>query len=329
MLKVLECIDAGSEYCPCHLAEVGECIMCSQLQGMTFCDCRNWKGVCIYHEFVSNRQRKKESRKSMLCELITRDEVSDDLVILKIKVSKSMARELNTPGAYVFLRSREDPSYYETPMSIMIVDEEECTLTTALQIRGVKTKVLKDLKEEIEVRGPYWNGLMGLKYIKTLKNSKALLVARGIGQASALPTARKLVRAGNAVKVILDKGRSGINFAEPYFRELGCDIVEKQVLDSESLEIPNESIKFIRNAIIEDDIKLVFSGGSEKLHEGISKILKPWQEEVFFVSSNDGKFCCGEGICGSCQTRLADGSRIKTCKTQFTSMKLFEGRKEV
>lgn len=324
MPKILDCIDAGSEYCPCHLAEVGECIMCSQLQGKTFCDCRNWKGVCIYHEYVSNRKQQKESRKSMLCQILHREEVSEDLVILKIRINRSMARELNTPGAYVFLRNKENPSYYEAPMSVMAVDEAEGTITTALQIRGIKTKTLKNVQTQIEVRGPYWNGLMGLKHIKTLRNSKALLVARGIGQASALPVARKLLLAGNKVNVVLDKGRSGVNFAEPYFKELGCDVVTKEVLDSKILQIPSETLEYIRNTIIEEDVKLVFSGGSEKLHEGLGKLLNTWQEKVAFVSSNDGKFCCGEGVCGSCHTRLDDGSRIKTCKTQFNPLRLYE-----
>lgn len=44
--EVIDCIDAGTEFCPCHLAEEGECILCSQLHGKCFCDCVNWKGVC-------------------------------------------------------------------------------------------------------------------------------------------------------------------------------------------------------------------------------------------------------------------------------------------
>lgn len=42
--EVIDCIDAGTEFCPCHLAEEGECILCSQLHGKCFCDCVNWKG---------------------------------------------------------------------------------------------------------------------------------------------------------------------------------------------------------------------------------------------------------------------------------------------
>jgi NAD(P)H-flavin reductase len=326
MLDILDCIDAGSEYCPCHLAETGECIMCSQLQGRTFCDCRNWKGVCIYQEFVSNRYKKKEQRKSRICSILQRDEIREGLIILKIQTEKDMARELNVPGAYVFLRSSESPEYYDTPMSVMMVDETEGTITTAVQTRGVKTKVLKNINEKIEVRGPYWNGIMGLKYIKQLRNSSVLLVVRGIGQASALPVARKLIVSGNKVEVILDKGRSESSFTEAYFNDLGCGIVHKSLCESKGFKIPSETLEYIKMRIEEKKIKLVYSGGSEKLHEGIAEFLFSLQEKPYFSCSNDAKFCCGEGICGSCHIRLQDGSRIKTCKTQVNPFLLYEGR---
>ena len=65
--ETIDCIDAGTEFCPCHLAESGECILCSQLQGGHFCDCLNWKGVCIYQEFHDNGNKAKEQRKTYTC----------------------------------------------------------------------------------------------------------------------------------------------------------------------------------------------------------------------------------------------------------------------
>ena len=140
MYQVLDCIDAGSEYCPCFLAESGECLTCSQLQGKTFCDCKNWKGVCIYQEYVWNRFRMKERRENTTCELVGKTVVAKNITILKIKVNKTMARELNQPGAYVFLRRNDEPGYFDTPMSVMTVDEGS-TVDIAVQIR-VKTKAL-------------------------------------------------------------------------------------------------------------------------------------------------------------------------------------------
>lgn len=326
MQKILDCVDAGSAYCPCHLAETGECIMCSQLQGRTFCDCANWKGVCIYYDFVSNRSQMRAQRKSRSCRIIKRDEVSEGLVLFSIETGRELAKELNEPGTYVFMRDEDSPAYYDTPMSVMTSDETAGTIIAAVQVRGVKTKALGSLREKVEIRGPYWNGLLGLKYIKGLRGSSALIIARGVGQAAVVTAAAKLVAGGNKVKVILDTGRNSRNFTEKYFQELGCEVALQTLLSGRALEMPAETSAYIQNCIREDQVKLVISGGSEKLHQKIAGLLLALEDKPFFACSNDAKFCCGEGICGSCHTRVEDGSRIKVCKTQLNPFSLYERR---
>lgn len=323
MYQLLDCIDAGSDYCPCYLAETGECLICSQLQGKTFCDCKNWKGVCIYQEYVWNGRRMKEQRRNISCELVDKKIVSQDVIIIKIRVNKTMARELNQPGAYVFLRKVDVPGYFDTPMSVMAVNEKEGTADIAVQVRGVKSKALNKEGDMISLRGPYWNGVLGLKFIKGLRHSSALLVLRGIGQASAVPVARKLRAAGNRVEVILDQGRSGVNFAGISFLDLGCKITEKPLLDRKTLQIPQETQEYIKARIMDNGIRLVYSGGSDKLNTGMALVLASLPDKVYFACSNNARFCCGEGICGSCHTRLGDGSRVKTCKTQLNPVELF------
>ncbi len=326
MQQVLNCIDAGTEYCPCFLAETGECLMCSQLQRKTFCDCRNWNGVCIYQEYISNRSQKKEHRKALPGRILKREVISDSVIILKIQVNKTLARELSQPGAYVFLKNIKDPNYFDAPMSIMSADEREASVDVAIQIKGVKTRALDEFNiTEVSLRGPYWNGVLGLKYIKGVQEQKALLVTRGIGQAPAVPVAKKLILAGNSVEVILDQGRAGANFAEKYFRELGCEIKIKPVFDLKTLTLTDEIKEYIRQSVLENSIKLVYSSGSDKMHEGICRLLLSTAPDVFFACSNGASFCCGEGVCGSCHTRTTDGTRIKTCKTQLNPVEIFGG----
>lgn len=322
MQQVKECIDCGSEYCPCYLSEIGECIVCSQLQGETFCDCLNWKGVCVYQEYVWNRSQMKEGRSSLLCDLINIEQVSDAVLVLTIAVNKTLARELNQPGAYVFLRNMEDPNFFDTPMSIMSANLEEATITTAIQVKGVKTKSLTESTKQVLLRGPYWNGLLGLKHVKSLMNSRALLVVRGIAQAPAVSVARKLISGGNKVDILLDKGKAEVNFAEQSFLDMGCTVHPISLLDK-NLRVPNATLDYIKAFINENGVQLVYSGGTDKLHEGISNIIKASSQEVYFTCSNDARFCCGEGVCGSCHTRLEDGSRIKTCKTQLNPAEIF------
>ena len=65
--EAVECIDLGTEYCPCKLAEQGQCLICSQCQGECFWDCLNWKGVCVYQELYNNGNKAKEGRKTYDC----------------------------------------------------------------------------------------------------------------------------------------------------------------------------------------------------------------------------------------------------------------------
>lgn len=325
MKQKMECIDAGSEYCPCYLSEIGECIMCSQLRGKTFCDCVNWKGVCIYQEYIWNKSRMKEGRKSFLCSILDVENVSESVAIFKIKTTRTLARELNQPGAYVFLRQGDNPSFFDTPMSIMRAHEDEGIIEIAVQVRGVKTKNLTCPSGKILLRGPYWNGLLGLKYIKGLTKEKALLIVRGIAQAPAVPVAGRLTKAGNEVTVILDPGKAEANFAEKDFLACGCKVIHKPLLDG-NLLVPEDTLEEIRELLLRERVQLVYSGGNEKLHRQIANLVNQVNKEIFYTCSNDGRFCCGEGVCGSCHERLKDGSRIRTCKTQLSPVEIFGGR---
>lgn len=329
-MKIQDCIDAGTEYCPCYLAETGECIMCSQLQGKVFCDCLNWKGVCIYQEYIWNRSHSKENRQVQRCRILSQDMVSPVVALLTIEVQKTLARELNQPGAYVFLRVCADTDFFDTPMSIMRTDERAGTIEIAIQERGVKTKYFLQSTamsgQEIFLRGPYWNGILGLKYLKSFQKGKALLIVRGIGQASALPVAKKLLQGGNEVEVVLDVGKIKMNFTAKLFQEMGCQVINKEVINLDKLSLTEEIIAHLKDSVVNNDVGLIYSGGSELLHQGIARFMQENDREVFFVCSNNAQICCGEGICGSCQTRLPDGTRVKRCKTQLEPLKIYGGR---
>ena len=53
--RSMDCIDVGSENCPCYLALTGDCLICSRLQGKDYCGC-NWAGVCVYNEFIQGNK---------------------------------------------------------------------------------------------------------------------------------------------------------------------------------------------------------------------------------------------------------------------------------
>jgi NAD(P)H-flavin reductase len=197
--EAVDCVDAGTEYCPCYLAETNNCLICSQLQGKLFCDCINWKGVCIYQEYVWNRNKRKESRETLDAKVLEKYYVNDRVIFIKLKVTRTLARELNQPGSYVFIRNVNDPEFFDVPMSVMYSDEVAETADMLIQIRGVKTKSLEDVGDLLLVRGPYWNGILGLKNLKSIKDKNCLIIARGIAQAASVLAAKKLCYSGNNV----------------------------------------------------------------------------------------------------------------------------------
>lgn len=326
-MGINNCIDAGTEYCPCYLAEKGECIMCSQLQGKAFCDCPNWQGVCIYREYIWHNARSKERRLVHLCPVSGKEQIAPLVTLLEIKVKKALARELNQPGAFVFLRDPGRPIFFDLPMSVMWADERRGVIKIAVQKRGLKTKYLLDEAEKgrVLLRGPYWNGVLGLPYLKSFQGGKALLVVRGIGQAPALPVAKKLLRGKNKVEVLLDKGKIGIDFTGDFFREMGCQVYPRELCQKD-YTLSEKTRVYLRDRLAQGDLGLVYAGGSELLQQGIYDLLPQEGQQVCFVCSNNAQLCCGEGICGSCQTRLADGSGIRRCKTQLDPAIIYQGR---
>ena len=155
----MDCIDCGTEYCPCHLAESGECIMCSQLQGECFCDCVNWKGVCVYQELFNNGMKAKEGRKTYNCEVTFAEEIDEGVIMIKFIAPHKLAIDLVKPGSYIFIRTDEN-NFFDVPISIMESNVETDIITIVIEVRGIKTKKIKETKvgQEIVIRGPYWNG---------------------------------------------------------------------------------------------------------------------------------------------------------------------------
>lgn len=313
----LECIDVGSEYCPCYLAETNNCLTCSMLQGEKFCNC-NWRGICVYSEYVMNGNKRKEERQTEKVEVVDIKSISEDVFVLKIKTSKNLSRQLKEPGAYVFLRGENLPAYFDAPMSIMDVDEEGYVYV-AYQVLGSKTKKLQLNTGELLLRGPYWNGLYGMKNLKKTSGKNCLVIARSIAQAPALLVLKKLVKNNNKVIFIADKGILEDIFIKEYISELNIKVIEEDVTSEKGKNL-------IKNILVNEDISLVYSGGSELLHKSIIKMIDELNINPYVVITNNNEICCGEGVCGGCTIRLADGSRVKTCKTQLEARTVIERR---
>ncbi|MBF8983013.1 sulfide/dihydroorotate dehydrogenase-like FAD/NAD-binding protein [Lutibacter sp. B2] len=318
--KRLQCIDAGSEYCPCYLAECNECIICSHLQGKSACEC-DWSGVCIYQEFFWCGNKKRNTREECNAKIVQKKMIKEDLAILKIKVNRTLARQLKHPGSYVFVREVDKPTFFDAPMSIMNVDEDKSEIDIALRVVGSKTKSLIEVSEDILLRGPYWNGLIGLKQLKNTSNEEVMVVARGLGMAPAALTLKYLLKNNNKVTFIIDPGKVDIVFIKDYIKEYDVDI---NILN---LKQENDMEKF-RNIIKNKNFSLAYSAGSDNFHRVVYKEVKKNNMKTKFVITNNNTICCGEGICGSCICKTANGDEVKMCKTQIQSGQIL-GKEDV
>lgn len=325
--ETIDCIDAGSEFCPCHLAESGECILCSQLQGNHFCDCLNWKGVCIYQEFHDNGNKAKEQRKTYTCKVSEKILYPDDILLIKFEAPHKLVIDLARPGSFIFVRSEENV-YFDVPISILESDIETNIISIMIEVRGIKTKQLLNIKAggNITIRGPYWNGVFGLKNIGKQKNNETLVIARGIGMAPMMPVIEKLIENGNSVTLLLDKQPFKDIYVSEWLDKL--NIVPQEMNLIEKGELSPEGKVAIKSIVKYNNISLIHIAGADILTYSVIDFLDSLERQDIDLSCcNNFKMCCGEGVCGSCTARFS-GHRVKRfCKVQASPRGIFEGRR--
>lgn len=322
------CIDCGSEYCPCHLAESGNCILCSHLDGKAFCDCVNWNGICIYQEFVQNNMKAKEGRKYCLYPILKKEIINDKLIILKLKVSQKLAGELVEPGSFIFLRLKDNEQIFDTPICVMESDTDNSILTVAIEVKGLKTKSITKVDEGdcLLVKGPFWNGILGINAIKTAKNKNCLLVCRGIGQAPMVPVIERLHNNGCKVTVILDVGNIEANFIKDQLSIYTDRVIESKTLLFGGI-LDAGCRRIIEGILSTESIDLVHCDAADVLSNQVMKIVSAYDKNIPFSCSNNQKMCCGEGVCGCCTIMNDDEKLRRLCKMQTDPKYVLEGRR--
>lgn len=322
--EIIDCIDAGTEFCPCHLAESNECLLCSQLQGKEFCDCKNWKGTCIFQEFEWNKNKAQEGRRYFDGIIVEKQYIRHDVILLKINTEHYLCKNLLKPGSFIFLRNPDSNSYFDTPISIMECNLKENTITIVIEVEGVKTKKidLLGINDRLLLKGPYWNGIFGIKHIYNCKKKNVLIVARGIGQAPIVPLLKKLKNNGNKITLLIDKGKYENIFISKYVKDYEVDLIPLCTLKKGKLT--NELKEKVEDLIISEEINHIHCAGPDIL---IKEIITFIDKKISISSCNNAKMCCGEGVCGACTTRFEGQVVKRLCKLQTDPEYIFEGRR--
>ncbi len=304
-----DCIDVGTQYCPCHLAETNECLICSFLKGKDICEC-NWQGTCVFSEYYWNNNKRKDGRKEYDSKIIDKYKCGINSYIIKIRTNKWLVSQLIHPGSYILIRGKNSNNYYNMPISIMDVDIEKEVIYIAYQVVGIKTKKLEQCNYNVIIKGPYWNGIFGLKNLKKIKSGKCVVIAKGIAQAPVVLTMKKMINDNNEVILFVDKGK-----VKEFFID---DFIDKNNIQRYEVNLRNDKDKnLLLKTIKDNNIDIIYSSGSDKLHSYVINIIRKTDTKTKLVVTNNNIICCGEGICGACTRRLENGTLIRTCKTQF------------
>ncbi len=176
------CVDYGSRFCPCILAETGGCVVCSQVNGKDFCDCKASGGVCIKQELLRNGGKAKPGRMTYEGEVMSVIH-HDGLVFFRVKVPLSLEQDVKRPGGFVFIRRKDAASWYDVPISVQYEEMMVGSIGMTVLLRGVKTFQFKDLSEgdTLLIRGPFNNGLLGLQHLEMQQSGRCLILTKGIG----------------------------------------------------------------------------------------------------------------------------------------------------
>ena len=307
-MKTLPCADSGSKYCPCHLAYSNDCIRCNMLNKNKTCDCI-WQGVCIYNEIKHNKNSKIVERAEYLCDVESTTPVEDNTYLIKIKIPKELSKDLRSPGAYVLIKRKDKESEnFRAPISVMDVDLDKNILEVVVRPVGIKTKGIIDFNQ-VYIKGPYFNGLFGIKDIKSMSKSNCLIILNGLSQVNSINVIQRLIENENRVDVFVNHNGVILDNVIQKIYKLGASIYHIDI---------REDKDFISDYIKSNNIKLIYSGASNHFNKSIMEIVDSIDENIKLAVSNNNLICCGEGICGACSINL-NGVKVKSCKTQIDS----------
>jgi dihydroorotate dehydrogenase electron transfer subunit len=256
--------------------------------------------------------------------VIKKENPEKDLVVFTLLTSHKITQDLTHPGSYIFMRSPQSLQFYDAPISVMEANVEENWIKVSIEVKGIKTKGIDRVKEgeSMLIRAPFWNGVLGLRNLFSVKDGTSIVVARGIGLAPMIPVLRKLYSNGNRLITIIDKANYEEIFVKNYLNAYDCRIIECPTLDKGEL---SEEIKEILQKLIDtENLNLVHCDGPDIL---IFKMMEFLKSRVKFSCCNNAKMCCGEGVCGTCSVRYKGHVVKRLCKVQSDPKNLFEGRR--
>lgn len=293
-----ECVDRGSDRCPCVLMEAGQCYSCTMIRdGKCSCEeAAGWKGSCPYTEYVQGCRGHSFEYEG---EILEKEQYSDTLWVVKISAPEGIIMRCRQPG--VFMMAEADG--WRTPLSVLRAEERG--LEFAVQPVGPKTKWL--LKQERwKLTGPYYSGLLGMD--RDDWKQDALIIAKGTAAAPFI-CGRSLFT-GN-VTLYMDSDKLSDNFIQEYVcgHEDNIQYRAAVLTDEECME---RCRNLVKAAAAEGSQRIWLLVSPYYVRELAGNLPKEVRESI--IVPNPANMCCGEGVCGACSHTDENGMTVRLCK---------------
>ena len=311
-----KCSNYASKSCPCALAEYGHCIMCSVCRGEEFCDCGDTRGYCIYNELKNNGGHALDQNHIVKCEVAYEKTFGQEYKYIRLRVPNADIAAFKRSGAFVFVRVLEN-TFYDVPISVIFEDYGGNSISLIIRMVGIKTQSFANLStgDTVFLRGPYYNGLLGIKKIVNLRDDNALVLCRGIGLMPSLHVIGELRAHHNDIDIYLDPAGFDKGYLEIITElfELDFHIVsichEDGELTPEVIDIMDSSIK--------RDVSLIHLGMSDYLiSKCVNYIEGKYGRKIALSCINNVHMSCGEGVCGVCTKNRDAENIVHLCKEQ-------------
>ncbi|HHW26436.1 MAG TPA: hypothetical protein GXX23_03730 [Firmicutes bacterium] len=292
------CFDAGSKYCPCELALLGQCVACSQLRGKNVCAC-GWSGVCVSLQFAFNGSRPAPGRVPSTVSILEQrvmDDTPDDVrvLILTLDVPQDVATWSVFPGSFVMLRPQGRSERWNVPLCV--TRAQDSSLEVMMEVLGPKTIALDTAASSgsnLILTGPFWSGIQGIENLRKFGGGRVLAVAKGIGQATLLQAAEYVAHRGGFLRAMIGPGPLGSVFSAGLLTSLGASV---EVMP----KAKDHNLRRIAGELSAGGYDLLLSSGSDTQHQNLKSLLGEMPEPPAFAWSSNLTMTCAEGICGSC-----------------------------
>jgi NAD(P)H-flavin reductase len=262
---------------------------------------KHWK------EKMKNNKTGSSVRLAYESSVLSKTQVGAQTYLFEILTDQVLADKLNVIGSFVFLRRTNDIESFYFPVGVVkVIDNKISVIVEGI---GAKSqRFLSNSDDDLIIKGPYFNGVLGKPWIDNIMDGKILLVAGGIGQAPALPIIKKLMENKNTITAIVAPGKVGNVF-------IG-DLLEKNdVLLHTVTSLRKVGFPKLRELIMENN-DVIVSAGPDGQHSAIIRLMNEIGVNIPMVATNNATMCCGEGICGSCHKLIQDNKIVKMCKVQ-------------